>query len=200
MINQLEKKEQSLATGMIKEGLRKASTALASILNSPISIKKIDFGVDSMSKFNVADSKSYDLLRTELIGEIQGVCHLIFTQEEIRRIIDTCLPKELYTGAPSELELMELEFITEIDNMVSATIISQFSNILDVEMFGNVPSLHTIKSNEVKEYLEAESNKYNSTLHFKSIFQGEELEVSPHFTWMVQDEFVTKIKDMAVLQ
>jgi len=138
------------------------------------------------------------LLRTELMGELQGVCHLIFTEEEVEKINLACLPQDLAKKSPQEYNLLRHGFITEIDNMVSAAVITQFSNFLQMSMYGNVPSLHIMPAKEVTEYLDMEASKFDSIVHFKAIFEGEELSISPDFTWMVHDKFLSKIRELAI--
>jgi hypothetical protein len=61
-------------------------------------------------------------------------------------------------------------------------------------MYGNVPSLHVMKGEEVNDFLEKESGDFTSVIHFKAIFHGKELDISPDFIWVFQEEFVNKIK------
>lgn len=203
MINELQGKERKIATDLIRDGLDSASSTLANILKSPISIKKIDFGIETLKevdRFNTQGESKFHLLRTELIGELKGVCHLVFTEQEVAKINQACLPKAVIESTSPEYNLLKMGFITELDNMVSAAVITQFSNFLGMDIYGHVPSLHVMPAPEVTEYLETESSKFNSIVHFKAIFQGEELEISPDFTWMFQDQFVSKIKELACLQ
>jgi len=203
MLDELKDKERQMATNLIKDGLDKASSTLGTILKTPISIKKIDFGIDTLKdvkRFNENSETRYHLLRTELVGELKGVCHLIFTEEEVEKVNRACLPKAIVESNSIEFNLMKMGFITELDNMVSAAVITQFSNFLGMDVFGHVPSLHVMPAKEVEEYLATESTKFNSIVHFKALFHGEDLEISPDFTWMFQDGFVSKIKELACLQ
>ncbi|MFY0628003.1 MAG: hypothetical protein JXR07_17020 [Reichenbachiella sp.] len=200
MIDKLKDNEKTIATNLIKDGLDNASGALQMILNSPISIKKIEFGIDVLKenkRFDEDSSMKFHVLRTELMGELEGVCHLIFTDEEVEKINLACLPQDLAEKAPEEYNLLRHGFITEIDNMVSAAVITQFSNFLNMSMYGNVPSLHIMPAKEVTEYLDMEASKFAAVVHFKAMFEGEELNISPDFTWMVHEKFLSKIKELA---
>ncbi|UXP32070.1 hypothetical protein N6H18_17140 [Reichenbachiella agarivorans] len=199
MIEQLQGKEHQIATNLIKEGLDCASLTLSSILKTPIAIKKIDYGYDSfqavMSKTRANASDNYYLLRTGLIGELKGVCHLIFTAEEIAKINETCLPAAFQQSSSVEAAQLSEGFLTELDNIVAASVITQFSNYLDVDLFGHVPSLHIMPPSELEEYLGHEAEQFNNVVCFKANFIGEELDISPDFTWMFQDHFLNKIKE-----
>ncbi|SHK50288.1 hypothetical protein SAMN04488028_105227 [Reichenbachiella agariperforans] len=200
MIFDLQEKEHQIATDLIKDGLDHASVTLSSILKTPIAIKKIDFGFDSLQQVESVRptddaSSSYYLLRTGLIGELKGVCHLIFTAEEIEKINAACLPEHFQKSASVEAAALSEGFLTELDNIVSAAVITQFSNYLDVDLFGHVPSLHIMPAGELKDYLQSEAEEFNNVVYFKANFVGEELDITPDFTWMFQDQFLNKIRE-----
>ena len=90
---------------------------------------------------------------------------------------------------------MKLGFLTEIDNMVSAAVITEFSNFLDVEIYGMVPSLKVLKAKDVNQHLMDDSKEFESVIHFKAVFHGKELNICPDFVWAFHDKFVDKIKD-----
>ncbi|PIB34950.1 hypothetical protein BFP72_05850 [Reichenbachiella sp. 5M10] len=198
----LNEKEQKLAQRLIEDGLNSASTTLSSLLKSPISITKIDFGNDAMDsvKESLEENKigGYHILRTELIGELQGVCHLIFSAAEIEAINQISVPASLLESSAAEAKLLSEGFLTELDNIVSASVITELSNGLDMDIFGHVPSLHIMDATELQSYLVADASQFNNVVHFKANFKGEELNVCPEFTWMFQDQFLTRVKEVSL--
>lgn len=198
MILELEQKEQLVAAKLINDGLSCASGTLTSLLKTPISINKVDFGAESIQKSPRLNSTNKNgqlhVLRTALIGELQGVCHLIFTQDEIEKINQVCLPPGLQNGSEEQKKVLRDGFLTELDNIVSAAVVTQFSNYLDVDLFGHVPSVDVMPQNEMKSYLEKEAAEFGNVVYFKANFEGKELDISPDFTWMFQDQFLDKIK------
>lgn len=199
MIIELEKKEQEVATKLIKEGLESASGTLTSLLKTPFAIKKIDFGVESIhnsERLNASSQQNLHVLRTALIGELQGVCHLIFTQEEIEKINEVCLPPGMKNCSEEQIKVLRDGFLTELDNIVSAAVITQFSNYLDVDLFGHVPSVHVMPGAEIQSYLEKEAAEFGNVVYFKANFEGKDLNIAPDFTWMFQDQFLNKIKEI----
>ncbi|MEP3386540.1 MAG: hypothetical protein ABJO02_00040, partial [Reichenbachiella sp.] len=93
--------------------------------------------------------------------------------------------------------LMKLEFLTEIDNMVAGAVVTQLANFLDLEIYGNVPSLHVMQADEVNKYIKAESVVYNSKVEFRAVFGIPDLDVQPEFVWLLQENFIDKVKDNA---
>ncbi len=200
MLNNLGENEIEVATKLINGGLSMAKTSMEQILQSPINIEKVDYGNDAQgigSKYNMLDGSSVSLLKTELMGDLKGSCHLIFTADEVDKINRACLPEKVLADDSEQAKMMKMGFLTEIDNMVAAAVITEFANFLGLDLYGQVPSLHVVKPEDVNDYLGKESKVFDTVIHFKAIFSGSELGIAPHFVWMVQDEFMNKIKEVS---
>jgi chemotaxis protein CheY-P-specific phosphatase CheC len=197
MFKILKESEIGVVTELIEGGLSMASDAMQNVLQSPITIKRIDYDVEesgnSLQFCTKIDSKVH-LLRTELKGDLKGVCYLVLSESEVEKILKACLPPSILEDPSAQNMMMRDGFLTELDNMVAAAVITQFADHLDVMLFGNVPSLIVKKPEEVNHYIKEESKDYHTILHFKAIFDGAELDISPDFIWMVQEDFADKIK------
>ncbi|MEM9895709.1 MAG: hypothetical protein AAF789_05020 [Bacteroidota bacterium] len=195
MISELNDSEMKVATKLIFDGLSMAKATMEQILQSPISIDQIDYKSPELAleKYNQSLQQVH-LIRTDLMGELKGTSHLIFSEEEVEKMYKACLPDKVVNDDSKEASIMKLGFLTEIDNMVSAAVITQFSNFLGVEIYGMVPTLKVMKANELNNYIESESSDLESMIHFKAIFNGKELDISPDFIWIFNNEFIDKIK------
>ncbi|MFT4736815.1 MAG: chemotaxis protein CheY-P-specific phosphatase CheC [Cyclobacteriaceae bacterium] len=197
MLENLNHAEMEVATKLIFDGLSMAKSTMEQILQSPITLEKVDYG--AAKEYNNLFTKSCDhvhSIKTELIGEMKGVSYLIFSEEEVSSIYQACLPGSIVDNDSPESEMMKLGFLTEIDNMVAAAVITEFANFLNLEIYGHVPSLKVGNSEEIQAYLTEESKNFDSIIHFKAIFQGTEIDISPDFIWVFQNEFTDKIKSV----
>jgi len=197
MISDLNEDELKVATKLIFEGLSMAKASMEQVLQSPISIEQIEYGTSDLDidRFGGDDSEVH-VIKTALMGELKGTSHLIFSENEVNKLYQSCLPPKIANDDSNESAIMKLGFLTEIDNMVSAAVITEFSNFLGVEIYGNVPSLKVIKANELNNYLTNESSEFEQIIHFKAVFEGKELDISPDFIWVFHNKFVDKIKDL----
>ncbi|MEO9801676.1 MAG: hypothetical protein ABJF04_00445 [Reichenbachiella sp.] len=197
MFNNLTDKEIDATNKLLQFGLSKAAKAFQGILGTEASLKSIDSELTRISDVpqycTKMDSKTH-LLKTELVGDLKGFCHLIFTENEVQKVQNAGLPEEVLLNNNPETRLMKLEFLTEIDNMVAGSVITQLANFLDLEVYGNVPSLHVMQANEVNKYIQAESVVYNSKVEFRATFSVPHLGVSPEFVWLLQENFIDKVK------
>jgi chemotaxis protein CheY-P-specific phosphatase CheC len=197
MLNNLKENEVEVATKLINDGLAMAKTSMEQILQSPITLKKVDFGIDKedVSKFR-SDANNVNLIKTELLGELKGSCFLVFSESDVEKINKKCLPVNILEDDSEESKMMMLGFLTEIDNMVAAAVITEFANFLGVDIFGNVPSLHVLAKDKVNDFLAEETTSFDSVIHFKALFKGEELDISPDFIWIFNEKFMDKIKEV----
>ena len=197
MLAKLNENEFKAAADLINGGLDKAKQSMEMILQSPISLSKIDYNEAEHDVPQFLDSTDDEthLLKTELKGQLKGSCYLIFTKEEVKKITAACLPATL--DEESEMnKMMKMEFLKEVDNMVAAAVVTQFANILGLEIYGDVPGLHIMKAKDVPKYLESESTEFDSIIHFKANFIGAELEINPDFVWIFNEKFLDKIKEL----
>jgi chemotaxis protein CheY-P-specific phosphatase CheC len=199
MLNNLSQTEMEVATNLISGGLTMARSSMEQILRSPIDLERIDYSSDSaeIPYFNTKKGSKLHLIKTELKGQLTGSCFLVLSDEEVNKINESCLPAELLSDLSEDGESMKMAFLKEIDNMVAAAVVTEFSNILDLELFGDVPHAYLLDESDVMEYLASESVVYKTIIHFKAHFHGKELGISPDFIWMFSDQFVDKIRAIA---
>lgn len=196
MIENLTDSEMKVATKLIFDGLSMAKSSMEMILQSPISIGQIDYiNADlDVDRFGGSEQDVH-LIKTELLGELKGTSHLIFSESEVNKLYEACLPEKVAKDTSKESTIMKLGFLTEIDNMVSAAVITEFSNFLGLEIYGNVPSLKVMKATELNDFIVKDSSELEAIIHFKAVFHSEELSIDPSFVWVFHKKFLDKIKD-----
>jgi chemotaxis protein CheY-P-specific phosphatase CheC len=197
MLNNFKEKEMEVATRLIFEGLSMAKSSMEQILQSPIKLNKVEYGNSKVSSlFSSKGGGKIHVIKTELKGELKGTSFLIFSEDEVGKIYRACLPEKVVLDDSPESKMMKMGFLTEIDNMVAAAVITEFANFLDMEIYGQVPTLQVVNDSEVNEFLSAASAEYDKIVHFNANFHGAELDISPDFIWMFQEKFADKIKEL----
>lgn len=137
--------------------------------------------------FTCLSEESGDLtvLTTQLIGDLSGKSFLIFSEEETNEIFKV-------VGSPHNKTLREA-FLLEIDNIISASVISDLSNALNIEIYGDVPQIYQLHSNELQEFLAADLTSHsedpssmilcNTTFRFD---HGDQ--IHPQFIWRISSK------------
>ena len=133
MMKDLTPQEIDVARKIISAGLVKSAESLSFFMNETISLKDFDAekNLDNPPlELGKKDESNIHLLTTKVIGEMKGICCLIFSEEEANHLRKAALPQEIL-DSPEMMEEMSDGIMLEVDNIISASVITQFSNLLN---------------------------------------------------------------------
>jgi len=188
--------EMQTARNIISAGLVKAAESLSFFMNETITLNEVDqddqFSVHSI-EIEKKNQSNIHLMITKVIGELNGVCCLIFSEEEADQLRNTALPQEVL-NSPEMMAEMSDGIMLEVDNIISASVITQFSNMLKVKIYGGVPALRKVDSVELENYLQNEINNELYLISFKTKFKSSHVSFAPEFIWLFDNTFVESIK------
>jgi hypothetical protein len=87
-----------------------------------------------LKKF-IPPKKNYNLvITTEVFGELKGKSYLFMNYNDVEKIFDI-LKKD------SHYQNFQFEFLKEMDNILSAAVITIIANELNIQIYGDVPTL-----------------------------------------------------------
>ncbi|MGB0167239.1 MAG: hypothetical protein ACPF8V_10345 [Luteibaculum sp.] len=124
---------------------------------------------------------------------MEGVCYLIFSEEEVQRILNVTLPESTRKD-PEKLRVMGDAVLLEMDNIIVASVVTQFSNSFAYKMYGDVPQLGKSNSKDLKAKLKSENVGRDHFIYFKSEMHTEKLDISPEFIWILEDNFLAGVQ------
>lgn len=124
-----------------ESGYSNASVSLSQMIKRKGAIINFDMGSIKLGT-NFLESEeyknfdgSYLLLTTEIFGDVIGKNYLFLSSKDVE-IFTSALPSTSGTDTG-----LRDEFIKELDNILSAAVITKLSNALNKRMYGNVPQL-----------------------------------------------------------
>lgn len=135
------------------------------------------------------DGSDLNILVTQIIGEISGKSFLIFTHDETQEIL-----KAMNTLTMNE-KLKEA-FLLEIDNIISASVIAQLANQLNLKVYGGVPHLVKVPSAGLTEFMRGEvsDDELSRLIFCNTTFQFDGGEsIHPQFVWKVSTNIFSKV-------
>ena len=202
MIQNLTPHEIDVAKKIISTGLVKSAESLSFFMNETITLKDFDaekqFYQPPLELIKKSES-NIQLLTTKVIGEMKGICCLIFSEEEANHLRSAALPPEIL-NSPEMMAEMSDGIMLEVDNIISASVITQFSNLLKVKIHGGVPNLKKVTFNEMEEYISGEVNNELYLISFKTSFESSKAQFNPEFLWLFDNTFIDCIKKYAALE
>jgi chemotaxis protein CheY-P-specific phosphatase CheC len=197
MMKNLTSQEIDVAKTIISAGLVKSAESLSFFMNETITLKDFDAEKHLNNpplELNKKDESNIHLLTTKVIGEMKGICCLIFSEEEADHLRKAALPQEIL-DSPEMMEEMSDGIMLEVDNIISASVITQFSNLLKVKIHGGVPSLKKVTSKEMEEFISGEVDQELYLISFKTSFESSKANFNPEFVWLFDNTFIDCIKN-----
>ncbi len=191
--------EIDVAKRIISAGLVKSAESLSFFMNETITLKDFDAEkhLDNPPlELGKKDENNIHLLTTKVIGEMKGICCLIFSEEEADHLRKAALPQEIL-DSPEMMEEMSDGIMLEVDNIISASVITQFSNLLKVKIHGGVPNLKKVTSQEMEDFISGEVNQELYLISFKTSFESSKVQFNPEFVWLFDNTFIESIKSYA---
>jgi chemotaxis protein CheY-P-specific phosphatase CheC len=141
MVNAHNSESDLLLKSSFESGYTNASVSLTQLTKCAARYSNFHHGsVRLDSEFfgteeHIRPSGSYVLLTTQIFGDVTGKSYL-FLPEPAMEILTSTIP----SGGHGSVAFKE-EFIKELNNILSAAVITKLSNQLAKKMFGDVPEL-----------------------------------------------------------
>lgn len=132
------------------------------------------------------------VLTTQVIGELFGKSYLIFNEEEAQNL--TMLVGHTSSTHTTEQQMKEALLI-EIDNIISASVIAELSEALQIEVYGDVPVLKKIPAPSLNDFVVKDGNQdMNNALIIDTTFQfNVDKSILPRFAWKISGKVLDMI-------
>jgi len=192
--------EISIAKEIIAQGLAKAAESLSFFMKESITLKETDFDISNDKNVfirTVSHAENLYVLRTEMKGELKGVCYLVFNKEEKDEICKAALPKDIVDN-PEKLKSMEEPLLLEVDNIIAASVVTQISNHLKKKVYGDVPSLLAMSSDVLKSKIIEQMQPDKFIIGFQTEFISSKSHFHPEFFWILEPEFLNCVRELAI--
>ncbi len=179
--------QQSAIAHAFRSGYSNASLALSQVIAAKTDFNNFHSGTYVLSSDHLDhaeyknQSDSYILLTTELFGEITGKSYFLITDGEFE-----VLTKSIPTSKDKNVKLDE-EFIKELDNILSAAVITKLSNELNRKVYGNIPLLIGKVKGRIDDIIQDDFSEEAHEVYINSVFFDlqDHPEIKPLFIWVL---------------
>jgi len=195
-MNQFNHIEQDVAKEVINIGLSKAADSLSFFTQNKVIIRSSELIFKNISEAKELSKKVGDniyVLTTDIIGELKGVCYLIFNEQEVDKLLKISLPATILEDKEKKMEMSDA-ILKEADNIISASVITQFSNLLKFNMYGGVPYMDILSKEKVTPFLLSRAAGSEYFLQISAQFHTEEVDFTPEFVWFLDSKFIEGVK------
>lgn len=150
------KSRESFVTSAMNGGMARAAKSFsimlgATVKTNPPQILHLDHE-NNISRLKEQDQDLFVLV-TQMIGDFNGKSYLIFNHDEAISI-----SKILRKDDTEFDDRLREAFLMEIDNIVSAAVISELSDVLKAEIYGDVPVMKRLHGNGLYDFIAADKD------------------------------------------
>lgn len=188
--------EISFAKEIIGQGLIKAAESLSFFMKETITLKESDFKISDEQEISIRNTNNEEdlfVLSTEMKGELKGICFLVFNKDEKDEICRVALPPEIFNNS-DKLKNMQEPLLLEVDNIISASVITQIANKLKQKVYGDVPNLLLMNSNSLRETIVNQMKPDKLIIGFQTEFISSKAHFNPEFFWILEPGFLNSVK------
>ncbi len=185
--------EKRLIDQVIASGYEHAANSFSSITGGRVSVNhdSLEIGLCKDHKYLLKQlSHLHDLtaVKTAIIGDMKGASYLVLSPEEKEIIAQMSLT---VFGDPRFVsDVDESAVLMEIDNIISAAVITELSNALAVNIYGDVPKMMNFKNiHRFHDHLNEGKNEHYLLSYATFNFQCLD-EIRPTFIWEIDKQIV----------
>jgi chemotaxis protein CheY-P-specific phosphatase CheC len=191
-MEKISKELKAVAKEIFQKGYEKACQSFSSLSGEQVSIKNYElfFGEAPDLLRKIIKTKNPSILITDIIGEAKGKSYLVFSEKDAEAVPEMLIKK--MKSLESNPDFAEI-IMKEVDNMLSAAVITELSNQLDLKIYGDVPKM-IFPEEANKEWLadEMEENEDMFAILSSANFSFENnMKICPYFIWILDKEFFT---------
>lgn len=175
---------------IVHDGYTRAANSLSTILGHHVTVNNEKIVIQKDTRhiaMSFVNHENIRLVITRIIGELRSESYLLLTHEEESIICGMC--RNAFGGTSVENSVI----VKEIDNILSAAVVTELSNALKLKIYGGVPELYYAKNNislaELMNNAQDEGDYFIITnSNFK--FEGHG-SISPVFIWKFEHKLLT---------
>ena len=184
----LSRQELEFTTQLIEEAFAHSANAFSIFINLSVSIEALKVN-EEIKYFDQMPTGEVYSLASELKGDIKGRCYLNFSQEDANKLFKICL-SENYRNS----ENMRNGILLELDNILTAAVVTVLSNKLKMSSYAYVPTLTKIDSNKIIEILNNDWIEDKLVFDFYTKFKIQDYTITSEFIWVLESKFINLIR------
>jgi chemotaxis protein CheY-P-specific phosphatase CheC len=190
-------------TEAFESGYLNAAKSLSMMVNDQVYYEPCYQANHFVNSFHVANiypwqennNESYLLLTTEIFGDVFGKSYLILSQHDF-----DVLTRNINQSKDPNVNFHH-EFLKEVDNILSAAVITKLSNKLKMKMYGDIPMWVGAVQNNVAEIISADFQDRVSEVYVNTImFTFDKAPtVKPLFIWIMDSRVGVCLEESKVV-
>lgn len=187
--------EAKLIKDTAEIALANAAKSFSKMLKDGVTLQHLALNLspsDTLHSLSLNEEKYY-VLRTDVVGQMKAKSFLIFSDENANKTCQALLPKSLI-GNPEMREAMLLE----VDNILAASVVTKYADILNRKINGHVPEIQTYTPMMLTQIIPTEmANRMDFS--FRVNFEAQKTGIHAEFVCFFTEMFALTISERTPL-
>lgn len=135
------------------------------------------------------------LITTDVFGDLSGKSYLLISENEF----DT-LTREIRQSEDPEIDL-KMEYAKELDNILSASVITALANQLQLRIYGDIPVVVGKVNGNMDEIIQEDFRAYPDEIYVTAVYFSFEDKpaLTPFFIWVVNSKDLKRLENSSVV-
>lgn len=145
---------------------------------------------DSINPLTKVACSSLKVAVSDLKGDLKGRSYLVLNQQDCKNLFETCLPLDFQNN-----EEMQDAILMELDNILTAAVVTNLSDVLKINSYAYVPALSVMASSKLTEHIENDHRNHCFLVTIKTSFEVDNVALNPLFIWAFELKLIDIIID-----
>ena len=88
---------------------------------------------------------------------------------------------------------MSKAVLLEVDNIITASVVTQFANLLKMRMLGYIPYLEVKDAPDLVDLIKSKADTDQFIINFKTTYLTDKNKIEPEFVWVLEQKFIDKV-------
>ncbi|NQZ79008.1 MAG: hypothetical protein HRT61_23260 [Ekhidna sp.] len=181
-------------SNLLEQGIAKTAASFEMFINSNVHYHYSEeniVGTDLTGTITNLEDKIL-LLKTELIGGLTGINYLVLSKS-----MATTISNHMFDGVQDTTSSREIvEFLKEMENVLAASTITTISDVLDMDLYGDVPKIQAASVTQLNDIVHQETSNISPELGVAATLDIPELGISPTLYWFFNRSFTPVIQEL----
>ncbi len=193
MLNGINQQVEDKLRVAFEAGYFNAASSLSKVLNLQIGFTNTFCGYYKLHAPSAIEpfylNKGNLLITTDIFGDLKGKSYLFLSHKEVELLTTT-----ISVGKDPQVNLKE-EFLKEVDNILSASVITKLSNELKFKMYGDIPLLQGMTNAKMEDFFQDDFCEETGAIYISSMSFSfaSHPEIKPTFIWALDSTLLDSI-------
>jgi len=177
----------------------KSADSFAMMAHEKILISYADFQLTQPTKVFV--NSNYEMndelvnIISDLAGDLNGKTMLLFNKTDRKNVVKSCMGLEY--SEDEEFKKIEEAFLLEFGNIITGSIVTQLSNIFNLNIHGKVPSIQKGMISNIRDTIAKEYDLVSPLiLAVKTVFLIKDYELKPNLLLIFDETSIDRIQNI----